>query len=202
MVQVTDAFVAAARAVGRAVDSIPPDRWDGPGLGQWTVRDLVGHTSRAITTVIDYLGRPVAEEVIASAPAYLAAISTGTVDAETVAERGRQAGRDLGADPAVRFGRLVEEAIRTVEVTDLELVVHTVFGGMRVKAYLPTRTFELCVHGLDISAAASLPIELPPFVLEETCALVASSAARSGRGVDVLMALTGRRDLPQPFSMV
>ncbi|WP_298254248.1 maleylpyruvate isomerase N-terminal domain-containing protein [uncultured Arthrobacter sp.] len=202
MVQVTDAFVAAARAVGRAVDLIPPDRWDQPGLGEWTVRDLVGHTSRALITVIDYLSRPVAEEVIESAAAYLAAISTGTVEPETVAERGRQAGRDLGPEPAVRFGDLVVEAVQTVEAADAELIVHTVFGGMRVASYLPTRTFELCVHGLDISTAANVPIDLPPVVLEETCALAASTAARSGREVNVLMALTGRRDLPQPFSIV
>ena len=81
------AFVSAARAVGRTVEAIPPGAWDGPGLGDWTVRDLVGHTSRALITVVDYLSRPVAEEVIESAPAYLAAISTGTVDPQTVAER-------------------------------------------------------------------------------------------------------------------
>ena len=73
---------------------------------------------------------------------------------------------------------------------------------MRVAAYLPTRTFELCVHGLDIATAAGVPIDLPLGVLEETCALAVATAVRSGRGVDVLMALTGRRDLPRPFSIV
>jgi len=202
MTQSIVAFVSAARAVGRTVDVIPPGAWDGRGVGDWTVRDLVGHTSRALITVIDYLSRPVAEEVVESAPAYLAAISTGTVEPQTVAERGRLAGRDLGDDPASRFGQLVDEAIRAAEAADQDLIVHTVFGGMRVVAYLPTRTFELCVHGLDIAAAADVPIDLPSAVLEETCALAVSTAVRSGRGVDVLMALTGRRDLPRPFSVV
>lgn len=202
MTQSLVAFVSAARAVGRTVDVIPPGAWDGPGLGEWTVRDLVGHTSRALITVIDYLSRPVADDVVASAPAYLAAIAAGTVEPQTVAERGRLAGRDLGHDPASRFGQLVDDAIRAAEAADHDLVVHTVFGGMRVAAYLPTRTFELCVHGLDIAAAADVPIELPPAVLEEACALAVSTAVHSGRGADVLMALTGRRELPRPFSVV
>ncbi len=165
------------------------------------MRDLVGHTSRALVTVVDYLSRPVAEEVIESAPAYLAAISTGTVDPQTVAERGRRAGRELGDDPASRFGH-IEEAIQAAEATDPGLVVHTAFGGMRVAAYLRTRTFELCIHGLDIASSAGVPIDLPFAALEETCGLAATTAVRSGRGVDVLMALTGRRGLPRPFSVV
>jgi hypothetical protein len=31
-----------------------------PGLGVWTVRDLVGHTCRALTTVEAYAARPAA----------------------------------------------------------------------------------------------------------------------------------------------
>ena len=79
--------------------------------------------------------------------------------------------------------------------------MHTTFGGMRVAAYLPTRTFELCVHGIDISTATGVPIDLPSAVLEEMCVLAAATSVRSGRGVDVLMALTGRRDQPRPFSI-
>ena len=33
-------------------------RWDAPGLGEWDVRSLVGHTSRSLLTVETYLGRP------------------------------------------------------------------------------------------------------------------------------------------------
>ena len=36
-------------------------------------------------------------------------------------------------------------------------VISTIFGGMRLSDYLPTRTFELVVHGLDIARAAQLP---------------------------------------------
>lgn len=29
--------------------------WDAPGLGEWTVRDLVGHTNRSHTNLVTYL---------------------------------------------------------------------------------------------------------------------------------------------------
>ena len=46
-----DLFGQAARAVAALVDTIPPERWDGPGLGEWDLRALVGHTSRSLLTV-------------------------------------------------------------------------------------------------------------------------------------------------------
>ena len=199
---VVQTFAAAARAVRDTVARIPQDAWGGPGLGEWTLRDLVGHTSRSLVTVIDYLARPVAEEVVPSAAAYYTAISTGSFDAEAVTERGRQAGRDLGADPASRFHALVDEAVGVAEATDPDLVVHTIVGGMRVAAYLPTRTFELCVHGLDITAATGIPVDLPPAAVEEAAALGAVAAAHRGLGPDLLLAMTGRRGLPPGFSVV
>jgi len=202
MSSVVPTFSATARSVSDAIAQIPHDAWDGPGLGEWTVRDLVGHTSRALVTVIDYLARPVAEEVVLSASAYLATISAGTVDADAVTERGRQAGRDLGDDPASRFHALADEAVRVAEATDPDLVVHTRVGGMRVAMYMPTRTFELCVHGLDIAAATGIPVDLPPQAVEESSALGAISAAQRGLGPDLLLAMTGRRGLPPGFSVV
>ena len=202
MSTVVDTFSAAARAVGETVAQIPDHRWDGPGLGEWTLRDLVGHTSRSLVTVIDYLARPVAEEVITSAPAYYTAISVGSLDAAAVTDRGRQAGRDLGEDPASRFRHLVDEAVSVAEEADPDLVVHTIVGGMRVASYLPTRTFELCVHGLDITAATGIPVELPASALDEACALAAVSAAQRGQGEALLLAMTGRQVLPPGFSVV
>jgi hypothetical protein len=52
-------FVRTATLVG--------DRWDRPGLGEWDVRALVGHTSRSLITVELYLGRPADAVDIASA---------------------------------------------------------------------------------------------------------------------------------------
>ena len=202
MNSIVPTFTATSRAVSDAVAQIPHDAWERPGLGEWTVRDLVGHTSRSLVTVIEYLARPVEEEVVPSAPAYYTAIAAADLDGNAVTERGRQAGRDLGDDPAARFRALADEAGRVAEATDPDLVVHTIMGGMRVAAYLPTRTFELCVHGLDIAAATGATVELPPPAIEEACVLAAVAAAQRGLGPDLLLAMTGRRALAPGFSVV
>ena len=195
-------FTATAHAVAAAVTQLPSDAWEGPGLGEWSLRDLVGHTSRALVTVVEYLARPVDHEDLDSPAAYLSAIGASGFDAAAVTERGRQAGRDLGEDPAARFDQLVAQAVRVAETTDPDLVVHTVAGGMRVAAYLPTRTFELCVHGLDVEAATGVTLVLPAPALEAACVLAATTAVRGGQGRALLLAATGRRDLPSGFSVV
>ena len=195
-------YVAAARAVADLVRRIPHDAWDGPGLGEWSMRDLVGHTSRSLVTVIEYFARPVEREELADPADYYVATAPLLADGEAVTERGRQAGRDLGDDPVARFDALVGEAERVVAATDPDLVVHTIVGGMRVASYLPTRTFELVVHGMDIVHAAGLDVDLPPEAMEEATVLAARVAVRTGRGQDVLLALTGRGELGAGFSVV
>ena len=195
-------YADAARAVADLVRRIPSGAWDGPGLGEWTLRELVGHTSRSLVTVVDYFARPVEHEVVADAVAYYLAIQPMLRDETGVSERGREAARELGEEPVARFAELVEEATAVAARTDPDLVVHTIAGGMRAAAYLPTRTFELVVHGFDIAAAADLDFDPPGPVLEETAALAARVSARAGRGADLLLALTGRRPLPDHFSIV
>ena len=196
-------YVASARAVADLVRRIAPDTWDGPGLGAWSVRDLVGHTSRSLVTVIEYFERPVEHEELADAADYyvaaaaMLAVADGSVD-----ERGREAGRALGEDPAARFAELVDQAEAVAARTDPDLVVHTICGGMRAAAYLPTRTFELVVHGLDLSRATGLPLDLPPAAVEEAVTLAARVAARTGKAPDLLMALTGRESLAAGFSIL
>ena len=53
-----EAYAEAARTVVELVGRIPGEAWDRPGLGEWDVRALVGHTGRAFVTVLTYLDRP------------------------------------------------------------------------------------------------------------------------------------------------
>ncbi len=73
---------------------------------------------------------------------------------------------------------------------------------MPLSAYLPTRTFELVVHTLDLAAAIHAPGEPPTEPLAASLELAAGLALHSGRGVEVLLALTGRRTLAADFSLV
>jgi uncharacterized protein (TIGR03083 family) len=196
-------FLSAAAAVADLVDTIPSAAWDGPGLGVWDLRALVGHTSRALVTVVTYLGRPAAAEEIATPEAYYALVArAGGADPAAVAERGRAAGAALGADRASAFRALIVDATAALDRAGDDDLVTTVAGGMRLLAYLPTRTFELAVHGADIAAATGLPVTIPSAVLAESAALAARTAVEVGQGPVVLAALTGRSALPPGFSVV
>lgn len=196
-------FLDAAATVADLVDRIPPEAYPGPGLGVWDLRALVGHTSRSLVTVVTYLGQPAAAEDVPSSEAYYAHIArSGGANSEAVAQRGRDAGAALGDDPAGAFRRLVGEATTALAAVDDDDLVTTIAGGMRVIAYLPTRIFELAVHGADISAATGLPVDFAPAVLAEATTLAARVATTLGQGPVLLAALTGRGALPAGFSVV
>jgi uncharacterized protein (TIGR03083 family) len=193
-------FAEAARAYAALVGAIAPDRWTEPGLGEWDVRALVGHTSRSLVTVETYLGQPAATEDLTSPAAYLAAVAM--VDPASVADRGRAAGAALGDDPAAAVRSLVDRVLPLVAGED-DPLISTALGGMRLRQYLPTRTLELVVHGLDIARAAGLPApDYSSGLLAEVLAVTAEAAVLSGRGPEVLLALTGRTTLPLGFSVV
>lgn len=190
----------AAYAYADLVARIRPDQWAGPGLGEWDLRALVGHTSRSLVTVETYLGQPAETERLTSPAAYLSAVAT--VDPATVAGRGRAAGAALGDEPAGLVRDLVDRVLPLVAGDDDPLVT-TALGGMRLRQYLPTRTFELVVHGLDIARAAGLPAPAyGPALLGEVLTLTAEAAVLGGRGPELLLALTGRSPLPTGFSVV
>jgi len=119
-----------------------------------------------------------------------------------VVERGRQAGNDLGADPAASVDALVESVLDQLADGEDRLIQVIGGQGMRLYAYLPTRTFELAVHSLNIAAAVNIPFSLPDQVLSETTVLAARIAVANGDGASVLTSLTGRTTLPPSFSVV
>ena len=198
-----DLFGQAARAVAALVDTIPPERWDGPGLGEWDLRALVGHTSRSLLTVEAYLERPADEEDLATAAAYVAAGRRLAADAGGgVAQRGRDAGEALGPRPAEAFTAIVDRVLPQCERAD-DPVIATIAGGMRLSVYLETRSFELVVHGVDIADA--LGVAPPAFGSEAwraTLQLAAAVVALSDESPVVVRALTGRAALPPGFSIV
>lgn len=204
MTAAVSTFESAARSFADLVRRIPADGWDGPGLGQWDLRSLVGHASRSLVTVITYLQEPAEREDVATPQEYYARMAdyTANAGAEAIVERGRQAGRDLGEDPAQAVDDLVERALGELSGAGDPLI--TVIGGLglRLQTYLPTRVFELAVHALDIAGATGLSFDPPARVLDEATVLAAHIAVATGRGEELLLALTGRATLPPSFSVV
>ena len=185
-------FVRTAALVG--------DRWERPGLGEWDVRALVGHASRALLTVETYLARPAAAVDVASAPDYFRATSAAADRA--VATRGRDAGTALGSDPAAAVAEIAARVLALVDTQDGTEVVATIAGGMRLGDYLPTRTFELAVHTADLATTLGVPLDVPPTAAAQALQIVADLALTSGLAGPLLLAATGRPGLPAGFSVL
>jgi uncharacterized protein (TIGR03083 family) len=196
-------FTAAARCFADLVQEIPATAWDGPGLGVWDLRALVGHTGRAISTVATYLQRPAAEVRVPSAAQYYALFKQQSGgDQSAVTERGRQAGAALGAEPAQAVRTLVQQTTAALDAVTGDALIETIAGGMHLSAYLPTRTFELVVHSLDIAAAIGADVTMPPAALSEALHLAVDVTLIRGDGELLLLALTGRHPLQVEFSIV
>lgn len=201
-------FAEASRWVDMLVAQVGTDAetWERPGLGEWDLRALVGHTSRALLTVEQYLAAAAEAEAeaedLASPDDYFAAVTAiPSTQSNAVRQRGVDAGAALGADPVHAFHTICVRVLGLVEHAHDQLIT-TPAGGITLSNYLPTRAFELVVHGLDIARAtehASTPPEEP---LKLALDLAVTLAQRSGRGADVLLALTGRHPLEPEFSIV
>lgn len=197
-----EALFAAADEFERLVAAVPADAWSAPALGDWDVRSLVGHTLRALTTVIDYLAleRP-ATASLGSPGEYFAA--AGRLDPTihaSVRDRGIAAGVDLGDDPlaGVRATRAQLESALAAEPGNPVLASR--IGAIALADYLPTRTFELVVHGLDLAQALGISSQASDGLLTITLDVLVQTAVGGGRAPGAIRALTGRQ--PGRFSLL
>ena len=186
-------FVRTAALVG--------DRWSRPALGEWDVRALVGHTSRSLLTVETYLARPATTVELASAGDYVRATRAVAAD-PAVAARGRDAGAALGDDPAAAVAGIAARVLRLLDARDGTELLTTIGGGMRLAAYLPTRTFELAVHTADLATALEVPLDVPATAAAQALRLVTDLVVSDGLAGPLLLALTGRSGLPAGFSVL
>ncbi len=191
-------FGRAAFELVDLVAAVPPDRLGGPGLGEWTLRELIGHTSRALSTVVAYLAQPEPFDIsVASADEYLEVVLRQRGDDDAIAARGRQSAELLGDDPVGAVLDLATTAVEAVDRAGLDrlIAIGDAADGisMRLGEYLRTRVFELTVHGLDIADAAGVAWAPPRAHLLDALHLAADNAASRGAGEEALRFLTGRR---------
>ena len=196
-------FSRAADAFVDVVRGITPDSWSTHGLGVWSVRSLVGHTARALITVIDYLELDPATQVdMETAGDYYGQIYLVYTNPEAIAHRGVQAGIALGDSPVDAIEKLKRRALDLIAAQDATRLVSLGGMGIPLDEYLKTRVFELVVHSIDIARATGQEAHFAADLIEESASLAAGIAARKGDGEQVLMALTGREQLPEGFSVV
>lgn len=189
-------YLDTTDAVTELVSRVKADQLDGPGLGTWNLRSLIGHTSRAMSTVVTYLGQPMDKVTCDAAVGYYVWVAQGSdVNAE-IARRGVEAGQALTDHGEVITGfteqmRAVRRALDAVPAGS-DPIIRTLAGGMYLSEYLPTRTFELIVHGFDIAKAAGIAFAPHPGAVAETAALAARVGCALGHADLLIPALTGR----------
>jgi len=199
---IREAYEIAAGLFVNTVEQVGPTQWEQPGLGVWTVRDLVGHTSRALLTVEMYLAKPAAQRQVMRPVEYFLRAQASLADPGSVAARGREAGMALGPDPIAAVRDIAARVLAPLKTASDEVLVSTPVGGMRLIDYLPTRIFELAVHTLDIAAALPVTVTLPESVAAIALHLVADMTVQPEKAATMLLAATGRRALPAGFSVL
>lgn len=203
-----DWFFAAAAGFVELVAQVSPDQWESHGIGVWTIRDLVGHTSRALSTVV--VGLDAGLEAVGddNLPAGVDTLGyyrhvAAAADHDQVAERGREAGRSLGERPADAVAELAATVRSRLDGTPDNAPVVSRFATMTLIDYLPTRAFELTVHSLDLVSAARLT---PPAGtlrgIGPALHLATDIGVTRGDGIPLLRAITGRGSLEPGYSVL
>ena len=199
---IRDAYEQAARMFVDTVTEIREDQWQHLALGEWTVRDLVGHTNRALSTVETYLNNPAQVVELEQPATYFIQAKAALADPAAVAARGREAGQALGLQPAVTVRETASRVLKKVETAADGAILTTPVGGMRLIDYLPTRIFELTVHTLDLGVALQTNIPVPDASAAITLRLMADLALQLGKAAPLMLASTGRQTLPPGFSLL
>lgn len=181
---------------------IRPDQWDAPALGVWSVRSLVGHSSRSITRIEEFGARRApAADVASAADHYRRSLGRANAS-EQIAERGREAGQALGADPLAAMLEDWARAERILDATDEDEIIAYDNGGIRFGDYIETRVFELTIHALDLANAIGVEAQPPREALAVALRTLAAIALESGRGAELALAATGRAPLGDGFSVL
>ncbi len=183
-----EAFEQAVPFFVETAAQVQPDQWETLALGVWNVRDLVGHTSRAMLNVEQY--------------ATVGADRAGFGTADDIAERGREAGRALGDDPAGAVREIATRVLGLVSGLPDDHPMRTPAGERPLARYLRSRVTELTIHTVDLASALGLAVEVPEECWRITLYGLADMAVRGGTAKEVAFALTGRGALADGFSLV
>jgi uncharacterized protein (TIGR03083 family) len=197
-----EAFTQAATFFVESVAKVGPSQWDDPALGVWSVRDLVGHTSRSLTRVAEFAVQPANNiDVTSAAQHYHLSLAPDGID-DAIAQGGREAAITLGDDPAATVRASLAAVLPVLNGVAENASISYTNGGIRLEHYLQTRVLELVVHTLDLLAAINDDTQPPREALLSTLHLLADLAADSGFGGHLALLATGRGIIPDRFSVL
>ncbi len=195
-------YLEAGEFFASVVDQVDIDGWDELALGEWCARDLTGHTYRAFTTILSYSAKPGDKVDLESPVDYFLKAFESLADPKMVAERGRAAGLEIIDDPRMMVRGFAMYVKNKLEELADDFILATPVGGIRLIDYLPTRTFELVIHTMDLAKAVVVDAEPPEKGMAATLEILGQIALHRGHASDLVLAATGRGGLPNGFSVL
>jgi uncharacterized protein (TIGR03083 family) len=197
------AYEAAGRHLLAVVGDVPERSLNEPALGSWSLRDLIGHASRAFTTVPEYLAAADGMAIELWHPLdYVTAYRSAHGDPAAIAERARRSGEALGSDLCAGLQSLFVKASDAVASRADDAPLRSPAGVMRLIDYLLNRIFELTVHTEDIKVSRGIERDAPGDAVTVSLIFAAGLAAESPRYRTALFGLTGRGGLPAGYSVL
>lgn len=194
-------------ATGGLIEILPAvhEHLDEPAIGDWSVRALLGHTSRAYLLIEHFLdeangmtGLP----KLKSAGEYYRAARHVASDPQFDFERGPGAGEKLGDEPVTTIREIIERVMARLDKTAITALLDTGSGTINIETYIETRAFEISVHTIDLAKAIGVQVpETTMETLKQCLALIADIATPEEK-LDLVLAATGRSPLPSAFCMV
>ena len=164
------AFAEECAAVDLTLAAVGADAWRGPGLGSWTMTQLVAHMVRGASRIDQYLDQPVDGPVAADRITYWHGVAD---EAAAVAQRAVTEAE--GVDPATlpaRFATAWHRSVDRAQQLPADHVVATLRGPMRLDEYTATRVVEMAVHHTDVARALSVPPVMTPAAAQMTASVL------------------------------
>jgi len=199
--KIREAYLESAEFFAKLVDGVDIDAWENHALGQWTLRDLAGHTYRSINTVVGYSEKPAPQVDVESTTQWIVNVRQN-MDPDRVAEMGRSAGLEIMDNPQMMVRGFLNMARERVNELDDDFILATPQGGMRLVDYLQLRTMELVIHGGDFARALGVEATPPASGTQVALQVLTGVAVAEGRGPDLANALTGRTALPIGYNLL
>ena len=199
--KIREAYLESAEFFAQLVDGVDVDGWEEHALGQWTLRDLAGHTYRSISTVVGYSEKPAPKVDVESSTQWILNVRQNA-NPDRVAELGRSAGLEIMDNPTMMVRGFLSMARDKVNELDDDFILATPQGGMRLIDYLQLRIMELVIHGSDFARALGVEAKPPSNGVQVALQVLTGVAVAEGRGPDLANALTGRTALPIGYNLL
>lgn len=185
------AYREAAHWWRSLVGAVDDHQWGAPGLGEWTVRELVAHGGRAFKTVSEYAEGEVKDPTpIATAAEYFRIVLAEQTPHVHIAARARSEAA-AETDWIGATDRLWAAADLVVSQRAADAPMHLFVGEMPLDQYLASRVVELVVHGIDLASAISMPSP-PPRAAARVAIEVLLDLADADDLTAIAQLLTGR----------